>query len=350
MYHTLHEMILTHPFAINKKGCVFVSAEIKVTFLQELERVLSTRTTAADLPVVLASVSDVLEHYDFSRVNRQDVPCSLDLLDTWLSAMKVQGRSPKTIEAYSYLINRLVRDLQIPIREITVYHLRSWLTKEKERGISDGTLEGNRQVFSSMFGWLWREGLIDKNPVSNIGTIKSPKKVREPYADVDIEQLKAACSSPRNMAILSFLLATGCRISEVTGLNRDDINFADKEVIVLGKGNKERTVFFDDVTALHLHRYLATRTDDNPALFIGKRKERLLPGGVRIMLKTLAAAAGVEHVHPHKFRRTLATMLIAHGMPIQEVAAILGHEKLDTTMRYIRLDKSSVKNSYKRYA
>ena len=186
--------------------------------------------------------------------------------------------------------------------------------------------------------------------MANLGAIKVPKKVREAYAAVDLEKLKTACASPRNMALLSFLLATGCRISEITQLNREDLNFQDKEVLVLGKGNKERTVYFDDVTAMHLRRYLGTRTDDNPALFVGKRKERLQPGGVRAMLKTLAAAAGVDHVHPHKFRRTLATTMIAHGMPIQEVAAILGHDKLDTTMKYIVLDKTSVKNSYRKYA
>jgi site-specific recombinase XerD len=331
-----------------------MSFEIKMSFLKDLERTLSDRITATALTSVMSAAADVLEHYEFSRMLRIEDAFSLDLLDTWISALKVEGRSQKTVQAYSYLINRLLKDLNVPIRNITVYHLRNWLTKEKERGISDGTLKGNREVFSSMFGWLWREGLIEKNPVANIGAIKVQKKIREPYADVELENLKSACGKSklpdRDIAVISFLLSTGCRVSEMTQLNRDDINFIDKEVTVLGKGNKERVVYFDDVTAMYLRRYLDARQDLCPALFANIRHNRLQQNGVRVMLKRMAKIAGVEHAHPHKFRRTLATMLIAHGMPIQEVAAILGHEKLDTTMKYIALDKSQVKNSYKKFA
>ena len=331
-----------------------MSFEIKACFLRDLERSLSDKVTASTLSAVMSSAADVLEHYEFSRMLRTDEAFSLDLLDTWLTAMKVEGRSPKTIRAYSYLINRLLRDLQVPIRSITVYHLREWLRKEKERGISDGTLKSNREYFSSMFGWLWREGLIEKNPVANIGSIKVQKKIREPYADIELENLKNACMysrlSDRDISIITFLLSTGCRVTEMTQLDRKDINFADKEVTVLGKGNKQRVVYFDDVTSMYLQRYLDSRKDQDPSLFASNLKRRLSQSGVRLMLKRRALDAGVKHAHPHKFRRTLATMLISHGMPIQEVAAILGHEKLDTTMKYIVLDKSQVKNSYKKFA
>jgi len=331
-----------------------MSYEIKMSFLKDLERSLSDKITVSALTDVMSSASDILEHYEFSRMLRIEDSFSLDLLDTWLTAMKVEGRSPKTIQAYSYLINRLLNDLRVPIRSITVYHLRNWLTKEKARGISDCTLKGNREVFSSMFGWLWREGLIEKNPVANIGAIKVQKKIREPYADVELENLKKACGRSklpdRDIAIITFLLATGCRVSEMTQLNRNDINFIAKEVTVLGKGNKERVVYFDGVTSMYLKRYLDSRRDLCPALFANYRLERLTQNGVRAMLNRIALNAGVDHVHPHKFRRTLATMLIAHGMPIQEVAAILGHEKLDTTMKYVVLDKTQVKNSYMKFA
>ena len=306
-----------------------MSLESKVSYLKDLERGLAEIITAADLSRVLTVVSDTLQHYELEACGPASSAGSDDLFDAWIAALRIQNRSEKTVERYQYIVGRLL---------------------SKTRGIADSTLEGQRQIFSSFFGWLWREGLVEKNPVANLGAIKVPKKVREAYAPVDLEKLKAACTSPRNMALLTFLLATGCRISEITQLNREDLDFQGKEVIVLGKGNKERTVYFDDVTAMHLKRYLASRTDDNPALFIGKRHERLLPGGVRSMLNKLAAAAGVDHVHPHRFRRTLATMLIAHGMAIQEVASILGHDRLDTTMKYIALDKTSVKNSYRKYA
>ena len=327
-----------------------MSLEVKAGFLQELEAKLSPSVSAATLPGIMSTVSDVLEYYEFSRIIRKDVPFSMDLLDTWLSAMKIEGRSQKTIDSYSYLINRLLKDLQIPIRDITVYHLRSWLTKEKERGMSDVTLENDRRIFSSMFGWLWREGLIEKNPVCNIGTIKAEQKIKEPYTEIELDSLKTSCFSLRDSAIVAFLLATGCRVSEVVQLNREDINFQEKEVIVLGKGKKQRAVFFDDVTAVRLSQYLDSRTDQDPALFINRRKQRLNAGGIRFMLKNLGIAANVGHVHPHKFRRTLATSLIKHGMAIQEVAVILGHKKLDTTMRYVCMDKTTVKNSYHRYA
>lgn len=247
-------------------------------------------------------------------------------------------------------MKRFFRDVNIPPRNVTVHHLRAWLAKEKQRGISDVTLNGNRDVFSSMFGWLWRESLIERDPTGNLMPIRYQKKVLEPIPAVDIEKLKSVCIDQRNLAIICFLLATGCRISEVVSLNRDQINFHDKTVVVLGKGNKQRTVYFDDVTAMHLQNYLNSRTDNLPALFIGKRTDRFQDNGVRVMLKKLAKQAGVENIHPHRFRRTLATMLIAHGMPIQEVSAILGHEKLDTTMKYIRLDDSMVKNDYKKFA
>lgn len=327
-----------------------MSLEIKVSFLNELENVLQTKITSQELRAVMSSASDVLQNYDFTKALHTDNASGFDFLNAYVASLKVQCRSEKTIERYKYVINRLVNSLQIPIRSITVYHLREWIAKEQSRGVSDSTLEGQRQIFSAFFGWLLREGLIEKNPVANLGAIKVQKKVRKIFTDIEIENLKAACVNIRDKAIISFLLSTGCRINEVVGLNRNQINFIDKEVIVLGKGNKERTVFFDDVTAMHLKRYLETRKDDIPALFIGKRKERLLPGGVRYMLNQLAKTAGVEHVHPHKFRRTLATTMNAHGMPIQEVSAILGHERLDTTMKYVIIDKATVKNSYRKYA
>lgn len=203
---------------------------------------------------------------------------------------------------------------------------------------------------SSFFGWLQKEGLIPANPCANLGAIKCAKVVREPYSATDIERLKEACSSLRDRAIIMFLLSSGCRISEVCGLNRNDIDMASAECTVLGKGNKERVVYLDSVALMLLRRYLASRKDAHNALFVGLRGERLQPGGVRAMLKQLEAKTGVPNVHPHRFRRTLATNLIARGMPIQEVAAILGHDKLDTTMKYVYLEKSNIKNSFAKYA
>ena len=326
-----------------------MAIEAKAILLKTLEKSLSTQITAADMEKVLSTVADKLSTFDVQQVdnelNEKD-----DLLDAYVSAMQIQGRSPKTIERYTYIVRRMMEQVKTPTRNITVYHLRQYLAQEKSRGISDRTLEGNRQVFSAYFNWLQREGLIDGNPTANFGAIKYQKKIKMVYSDVDMERMKYSCASLRDRAIICFLRSTGCRISEMTQLNRDDIDLVNLECRVVGKGNKERTVYFDAVTGMLIREYLKQRTDLLLALFVGKGTERLKPGGVRYMMRDLQTKSSVDHVHPHKFRRTLATNLIRHGMPIQEVAAILGHDKLDTTMQYVVLDKSDVKNAYRKYA
>lgn len=325
-----------------------MAIEAKAVLLKGLEQQLSTQITAADMTRVLSAVSDQLAAFDVSQVDMGETQD--DLLDAYVSAMQIQGRSEKTIARYTYLIRRMMAAVRVPTRHITVYHLRQYLAGEKARGITDRTLESNRQVYNAYFNWLFREKLIDTNPVANLGAIRCAKKIKAVYSEVEIEKLKFCCRTIRDRAIISFLLSTGCRIGEVCRLNREDVDLANMECRVLGKGNKERTVFLDAVTAMLLRDYLAQRTDESPALFAGRGSCRLSPNGIRKMLDVLARAAGVEHVHPHKFRRTLATGLIRHGMPIQEVAAILGHDKLDTTMQYVVLDKTDVKNAYRKYA
>lgn len=326
-----------------------MAIEAKAILLKTLEQSLSTQITAADMTKVLSTVADKLSIFDVQQVDAETSEKD-DLLDAYVAAMQIQGRSQKTIDRYVYIIRRMMEFVKVHTRNVTVYHLRRYLAQEKARGISDRTLEGDRQVFSAYFNWLQREGLIDGNPTANLGAIKYQKKIKVIYSDVDMERMKYSCESLRDRAIVCFLRSTGCRISEMTQLNRDDVDLVNLECTVVGKGNKERTVYLDAVTGMLLREYLNSRTDLMPALFVGKGTERLKPGGIRYMLCNLANKANVEHVHPHKFRRTLATNLIRHGMPIQEVAAILGHDKLDTTMQYVVLDKSDVKNAYRKYA
>jgi len=322
--------------------------EAKAELLNAMEKRLSEMITAADMTRVLVAMSDELAGYDLIKTAQEDG--TDDLLDAYMAAMRIQGRSAKTLERYTYIIRRMMTAVQTTTRRITVYHLRSYLSAEKARGISDRTIEGMRQVFSAYFNWLQREGLIEKNPTANLGTVRYAKKEKDIYSETDTEKLKFLSKSLRDRAIVLFLASTGCRISEMTQLNRADVNLNSLECKVLGKGNKERTVYLTPVAGMVLRDYLDTREDDMEALFVGKRRERLTPHGVRAMLTVLAERAGVDHVHPHKFRRTLATNLIRHGMPIQEVAAILGHDKLDTTMQYVVLDKTDIKNAYRKYA
>ena len=326
-----------------------MSLGTKETLLDEMKEKLSDLLTANDMTKVLGLLTDELGNYDVTRLTDYE-PEEDDLLSAYIDALKVQGRSVKTIERYRYAIGKLNAALKVPTRKITVHHLRRYLLNEKERGLSDRTLEGMRQVFSGYFNWLQREGLIDKNPTANLGAIHYAKKQKEILSEADIEELKYECENNRDRAIVCFLRATGCRISEVTGLNRDDVDLVNMKCRVLGKGNKERTVFLDQVAAMTLQKYLDGRKDLRPALFIGKGTSRLKPGGVRAMLNKIACKAGVNHVHPHKFRRTMATNLIKHGMAIQEVAAILGHDKLDTTMEYVVLDTEGIKHEYQKFA
>ena len=323
--------------------------EAKTELMNEMNKRLGDILTMNDTNNVMSILSDVLAEFVIDNANRTKDE-SDDLLDAYTNALEVQGRSQKTIARYTYVLGRMKEVINIPTAKITVYHLRKFLSDEKKRGIADATLESVRQVMSAYFGWLWREGLIAKNPVENLGAIKCPKKIKEVYSDVEMEKLRRACRKPYERAVLHFLASTGCRISEMCGLNRDDVDMNALECVVCGKGDKERTVYMNPVAGLAIKEYLASRKDDNEALFVGRTSARVRPDCVRQMLKELAKRAGVAHVHPHKFRRTLATTMIHHGMTIQEVAAILGHDKLDTTMKYVVMDKTQVSNAYRKFA
>ena len=326
-----------------------MAIEAKVSFMAQAEKRLASELTAETMGRVLSALAEVLDGFEM-RETAFEEDAGDDLLECYLAALKVQGRSQKSIDRYRFVIGRMMKAVKVPTRRITVYHLRQYLAGEKERGVADTTLEGTRQVFSGYFNWLQRESLIDKNPVANLGSIKCAKRQKKIYTDVEIEKLRMNCKTPRDRAIIAFLGSTGCRISEATNLNRDSVDLNRLECVVRGKGNKERTVYLDSVTGMLISEYLESRKDDCEALFVGLRGERLQPNGVRYMMTELAKRAGVDHVHPHKFRRTLATNLTRHGMPIQEVASVLGHEKLDTTMRYVVLDSEDIKNAYRRYA
>lgn len=297
----------------------------------------------------LQIVQETLYDYELQRITIEDTGTDY-MLDAYLNSMKVEGISSKTLERYQYILKRFLTAVNTTSGNITAYHIRKYMSDEMNRGIKDTTIRGYYWIFSGYFGWLFRDGLLKTDPMKNIGTVKVQKKVKEVFTDLDMERLKQGCKNIRDKAIVYFLKATGCRISEVVGLNRDEIDFINRECIVLGKGNKQRTVYIDSVTAAILQDYLSSRKDDNPALFIGQRRNRLTPSGVRLMLKNLGKKVGVDHVHPHKFRRTEITELAKRGMPIDQIKELAGHEKIDTTMGYIVHDQETVKSSYRRFA
>ena len=321
----------------------------KQVFLNGLCQKLSEALTPEAVNLVAYMVANQMNGYDLEQSS--DKPITIkpeEYLEQFISAKTMENKSPKTIERYKYILTKMLKAVNVPVPEITVFHLRKYIGGLLESGKADSTVEGVREIICAFFGWLQREGLIQYNPAGNLCSIKVRKRVKPPFMNWELEKLKEHCECSRDKAVISFLLSTGCRISEVCGLNRDDIDFANGQCVVLGKGGKERTVYIDDVALMLLARYLKSRVDDNEALFIGKGSTRMTPGGIRFMLKNLSAKAGVENVHPHRFRRTFATGMISHGMNIEEVANLLGHEKVDTTMRYIWIDPANVKNTYKR--
>ena len=327
-----------------------MSIAAKQLMLRDVEKNLGVFLTVEEVRYTMQVLTECLSIFDVEQIEEKCTDAeSGEYLTAFLDAKRVEGRAESTIDQYDYIINRMYEAISVPIKKISVFHLRSYFAAESARGISNCTLNGMRSVIVGYFNWLQKEGLLTHNPTINLNPIKDTKKVLLPYTTVDIEKLKEACKTNRNKAIISILLSTGCRIGEICRLNRTDINFATKEIIVLGKGKKERTVFIDDVTSMLLQRYLSERSDCYEALFIGKGSKRLTASGIRKMLHAVANIANVENTHPHRFRRTLATNLNYHGMPIQEVAAILGHEKLDTTMKYVYINKSNVKTSYYKY-
>ena len=325
-----------------------MAIEAKISLQNQVEKRLMTEVTADALNRMMRVMADVLEGFDVREtlvMEEKD-----DLLECYIDAMRVQGRSEKTLTRYRYVIERMMKDVNVPTRRITVYHLRGYLSKMKDNGKQDSTMEGIRQVFSAYFNWLQRESLIDRNPTANLGAIKVGKRQKKTFTDIDMEKLSRSCKCKRDRAIIAFLASTGCRVSEVTGLDRDAVDLDQLTCVVHGKGNKERRVYLDGVTGMLIRAYLAERKDEDPALFVNRYNVRMNPDGVREMLNRVAEEAGVEHVHPHKFRRTLATNMARHGMPIQEVARILGHDKIDTTMRYVVLDDEDIKHQYRKFA
>lgn len=328
-----------------------MSITAKQYLITSLGAELSRNLSAADLQLVQEKLNDVLAMFDVENEpeGKRDAEGE-DLLSAFIDAKRIAGCSEKSIRLYTYRIRRLLDSAEVPVRRITVYHLRRDLMAQKDAGAADKTLESTRSIYCSFFGWLHREGLLTANPCANLAPIKCAQIVQLPYSDVELEKLREACDGNRNKAIMAFLLSTGCRVSEMCGLDRGDIDFAHGEAVVLGKGNKQRTVFLSDVAMMHLKNYLSERTDDRPELFSTRQSTRITPNAVRKMLHDAADRAGVDDVHPHRFRRTLATNLIGHGMPIQDVAQVLGHDKLDTTLGYAYRAKDDIKNNYRKYA
>ena len=274
------------------------------------------------------------------------------LIDSFISAKRIEGCSEKTLKYYRTTIETMVISTNKSIRHIQTEDLRSYLTDYQSKNQSRRvTIDNIRRILSSFFSWLEDEDYILKSPVRRIHKVKTATNIKETYTDEELEKMRDNCTELRDLAIIDMLASTGMRIGEMVLLNKTDINFNERECIVFGKGDKERIVYFDARTKIHLQNYLDERADSNPALFVTLKvpHERLMIGGVETMLRELGRRLNLNKVHPHKFRRTLATSAIDKGMPIEQVQQLLGLQKIDTTMHYAMVKQQNVKLAHRKF-
>ena len=277
---------------------------------------------------------------------------NIDYLEMFISAKRVEGCSDRTLNYYKTTINNMIKSLNKKVNTINTEDLRRYLSEYQQQNYcSKVTIDNVRRIISSFYAWLEDENYIIKSPSRRIHKIRTIKTVKETYSDEELEEMRDACREIRDLALIDFLSSTGVRVGELVKLNKKDINFEDRSCVVLGKGSKQREVYFDARTKIHLLNYIKTRNDENEALFVSllKPHNRLKISGVEIRLRELGEKVNIRKVHPHKFRRTMATKAIDKGMPIEQVQVLLGHSKIDTTLEYAMVNQNNVKNSHKRY-
>jgi len=293
-----------------------------------------------------------LAKYDVIERQQKVQTSEKNFVELFLSAKRIEGCSEKSLKYYRATIEAMLEKLEKEVKHIVTDDIREYLTDyQKNKNTSKVTIDNIRRILSSFFSWLEDEDYILKSPVRRIHKVKAGTNIKETYSDESLELMRDNCNEIRDLAIIDMLASTGMRVGEMVLLNRSDIDFNERECIVFGKGSKERVVYFDARTKIHLKNYLDSRVDNNPALFVSLKApyERLKIGGVEVRLRKFGEKLGLQKVHPHKFRRTLATMAIDKGMPIEQLQQLLGHSKIDTTLQYAMVKQSNVKIAHKKY-
>ena len=301
-------------------------------------------------------LQEVLQHtlfsYKVTKVENNTENLEQDLVELFLSAKRIEGCSEKTLKYYNATIQAMLTCVGKGVRHIVTDDVRSYLTEYQEKNQSSKvTIDNIRRILSSFFSWLEDEDYILKSPVRRIHKVKTGTNIKETYTDEALELMRDSCTELRDLAIIDMLASTGMRVGEMVLLNRADINFNERECVVFGKGDKERIVYFDARTKIHLQNYLNSRRDENPALFVSLQKphKRLQISGIEVRLREYGKRLGLSKVYPHKFRRTLATMAIDKGMPIEQLQQLLGHRRIDTTLQYAMVKQSNVKIAHRKY-
>lgn len=295
---------------------------------------------------------NIFTSYEVVESKEQENNSKRNYLELFLVAKRIEGCSDKSLKYYKATIERMVKTIAKSVKHIDTDDIRNYLIKYQEQNKSSKvTIDNIRRILSSFFSWLEEEDYILKSPVRRIHKVRTGSNIKETYSDEVMELMRDNCSELRDLAIIDMLASTGVRVGEMVLLNRTDVDFNERECIVFGKGNKARVVYFDARTKIHLQNYLKSRSDNNLALFVSLKAphNRLQIGGVEARLRRLGKLLGIHKVHPHKFRRTLATMAIDKGMPIEQLQQLLGHKKIDTTLQYAMVKQSNVKISHQRY-
>ena len=305
----------------------------------------------------LKKLRQVMEHafcyYEVSEANiKPENDDSSELIERFIAAKRIEGCSEKTLKYYKSTIDTMVGCLEKNVKLILTEDLRMYLTEYQNKNQSSRvTIDNIRRILSSFFSWLEDEDYIIKSPVRRIHKVKTAISIKETYSDEELEKMRDHCEELRDLAMIDMLASTGMRVGEMVLLNREDIDFVERECVVFGKGDKERVVYFDARAKLHLQEYLESRTDNNPALFVTLRAphRRMQIGSIEHRLRRIGNDLKISKVHPHKFRRTLATMAIDKGMPIEQLQRLLGHQRIDTTLQYAMVKQSNVKAAHRKY-
>jgi integrase/recombinase XerD len=321
-------------------------------FIDEIVKGLSKVENIKKPDEVKKVLYSLFEDKEIRTIRDEKPNTNWEALALFISAKRVEGCSEASIHYYENTLKVLLLSLNKTYFMVTTDDIRNYLSSYKEnKNISKVTEDNVRRIISSFFSWLESEDYIVKSPCRRIHKVKTGKVVKETYSDESLELMRQNCSCLRDLVIIDFLFSTGVRVGELVKLNKADINYEQRECIVLGKGNKQRKVYFDAKTKIQIEQYLALRKDDNEALFVSELApyKRLEISGIEIMLRKIGKKIGVNKVHPHKFRRTMATKAIDKGMPIEQVQHLLGHSKIDTTLEYAMVDEENVKISHKKY-
>lgn len=304
------------------------------------------------LEILKKSLEEVLKDKKVEKGGEEKVESNFDYVTKFISAKRIEGCSEKSLFYYENTIKHMLNQINKEIKHIETDDLRLYLTEYQTKNqINKVTIDNIRRILSSFFSWLEDENYILKSPARRIHKVKSTLCVKNTYTDEEIELMRDSCENERDLAIIDMLASTGMRVGEMVKIKKNDVNFLERECVVLGKGDKQRTVYFDARTKIHLQKYLKTRKDDSSALFVSLKKPNsaLGIGGIENLIKRLGKKAKIDKAHPHKFRRTLATGAIDKGMPIEQVQQLLGHRRIDTTLMYAMVKQNNVKASHRKF-